>query len=228
MINFFSRGRLGAPRPAAGVPMDPQLALLRQWQSERLARTYSDLLSSPRYGPACRFFLSDLYGPNDFGQRDQDIRQVQHSIRQFLPPRISHSLNLVIELQDLTFRLDQTLLRVLVDELEMTDAITPELYAEGYRRCDNYAERTRQIELIVEVGQEVGKLVHMPFTSLTLRMAGRPARLAGWSKLQNFLERGFAAFKALGDADGFMGIVEQRERRILDNIFEGDPEPFTL
>ena len=36
--------------------------------------------------------------------------------------------------------------------------------------------------------------------SVTLRMAGRPARLVGWLKLQDFLECGFAAFKAFGDA----------------------------
>jgi hypothetical protein len=134
VIDYLSRGRLGIPRRVANVPMDPQWELLRQWQSQRLAHTYSDLLTSSHYGPACRFFLSDLYGPYDFGQRDQDIRQVQHSMRRFLPARILHSLNLVIELQDLTLSLDQTLLQVLVDELGMTDAITTELYAEGYRR----------------------------------------------------------------------------------------------
>ena len=228
MINFLSRGRLGTPRRVANVPMDPQLELVRKWQSERLAHTYSDLLASSHYGSACRFFLSDLYGPYDFGQRDQDIRQVQHSLRRFLPARILHSLNLVIELQDLTLSLDQTLLQVLVDELGMTDAITPELYAEGYLCCGNYQERTRQIDLIVEVGREVDQLVRMPFTGATLRMAGRTVRLAGWSKLQDFLERGFTAFKTMGSAETFLHIVEQRERQILEKIFRGDPEPFNL
>ena len=228
MINFLSRGRLGVPRRVANIPVDPQLALLRQWQSERLARTYSDLLASSHYGPACRFFLSDLYGQYDLRQRDYDIRQVQHSMRRFLPVRILRSLNLVVELQELTLRLDQTLLQVLVDELGMTDAITTELYAEGYRICDNYAERARQIDLIVEVGQEVDQLVHMPFTSATLRITGRPVRLAGWSKLQDFLERGFAAFKTMGSAETFLHIIEQREGQILEKIFRGDPEPFNI
>ncbi len=228
MINFLSRGRLGKPHRAANVPMDPQLKLLRQWQSERLARTYNDLLASSHYGTACRFFLSDLYGPYDFSQRDRDIRQVQHSMHRFLPALILHSLNMVIELQDLTLILDQTLHQVLIDELGMTDAVTTELYAEGYRRCDNYEERTRQIALIVEVGQELDQLVHMPITSATLRMTGRPARLAGWSKLHNFLERGFAAFKTMDSAETFLHIIEQRERQILTNIFNGDTEPFNL
>jgi hypothetical protein len=208
--------------------MDPKQKLLRQWQSERLAQTYSDLLASSHYGTACRFFLRDLYGPYDFSQRDQDIRQVQHSMRRFLPARILHSLNLVIELQDLTLSLDQTLLQVLVDELGMTDAITTKLYAEGYRRCGNYEERTRQIDLIVEVGRELDQLVHMPITSATLRMTGRPARLAGWSQLHDFLDQGFNAFKTMGDAPTFLRIIENRERRILDKIFSGDPAPFTL
>ena len=228
MINFLSRGRLGKPSRPANVPMDPQLKVLSQWQSERLAHTYSDLLASSHFGTACRFFLSDLYGPYDFSQRDQDIRQVQHSMHRFLPARILHSLNLVIELQDLTISLDQKLLEVLVDELGMTDTITTELYAEGYRRCGNYEERKRQIALIVEVGQELDQLVHMPITSATLRMTGRPARLAGWSKLHNFLERGFDAFKTMDSAETFLHIIDQRERQILANIFKGNPEPFNL
>jgi hypothetical protein len=115
-----------------------------------------------------------------------------------------------------------------MNELGMTDVITTELYAEGYRRCGNYEERTRQIDLIVEVGQAVDQLVRMPFTGVTLRMAGRPARTAGWSKLQDFLERGYTAFKTMGSAATFLRIIEQRERQILEKIFRGDPEPFNL
>jgi hypothetical protein len=68
----------------------------------------------------------------------------------------------------------------------------------------------------------------MPFTGATLRMAGRPVRLAGWSKLQDFLERGFTAFKTMGSAETFLHIIEQRERQILEKIFRGDTEPFNI
>ncbi len=48
-------------RRVSGAPLDPKLALLRAWQSQRLARTYADLLADPRYRPACEFFLENIY-----------------------------------------------------------------------------------------------------------------------------------------------------------------------
>jgi hypothetical protein len=50
----------------ARTGLDPQLALLRAWQSQRLRRTYADLLDDPRYRPACLFFLNDIYAARDF------------------------------------------------------------------------------------------------------------------------------------------------------------------
>ena len=50
--------------------------LLRQWQAARLARTYTDLLASERFGKAAQFFLSDLYGPKDFSSRDEEVERI--------------------------------------------------------------------------------------------------------------------------------------------------------
>ena len=57
-------------------PADPHLIQLRAWQMERLAQTHAALLASERYGPACRFFLSDLFAPRDFSQRDQGFQHL--------------------------------------------------------------------------------------------------------------------------------------------------------
>lgn len=206
--------------------LDPQLALLRKWQSKRLARTHADLLASKRYAPAARFFLTDIYAPRDFSQRDQDMMTLYNFMLRFLPPRLLHPLTLTVELYNLTEQLDRALLHVLVDDLGMTNVLTTDLYAEAYRRCDNYDDRRRQIELIVEVGQAVDRLVRLPLVSATLRVAGGPARRAGWHELHDFLERGFKAFKHMRGADSFLRTIRQREMRILDRIFEGDPDPF--
>jgi len=214
-------------RVAAGG-ITPQLLMLRAWQSERLARTHADLLASPRYGPASRFFLDDLYGPHDFSQRDQDILHVYHSMRRFLPDVLIHPLSLVIELNDLTSALDEALLHVLVTELGVAGTITAELYAEAYRRCDNYDDRLRQLDLIVTIGREIDRLVRLPFINTTLRLVRGPARLAGWSELHDFLEQGFAAFKHMGGADAYLQTLYQRERQILDQIYAGAADPFAV
>ncbi|MCA9930695.1 MAG: hypothetical protein KC419_19555 [Anaerolineales bacterium] len=204
------------------------LATLRTWQSERLAVTHQDLLRHKQFGPACRFFLTDVYAPQDFSERDEDILHVYQAMKRIMPAPIMRTLNLVIALNELTNQLDNQLVQVMVDDLQLTDAITSEMYAEAYRICDNYADRVRQINLIVDVGGSVNKLVRLPFVGLTLRLAHTPAHLSGWAELQNFLERGFEAFKHMKNADPFLETISQREKKILDQIYAGDAEPFDL
>jgi len=216
-------------RRMEGDGLPPEVALFRTWQAQRLATTYADLLASKRYGPACRFFLDDIYGAKDFTQRDHDIVRIHNFMLRFLPASVLAPLTKAIELNSLTAELDDRLLRVLVDELGVTDSITPEQYAEGYRICDNYDERKRQLEMIGEVGRGIARLVRIPFLGVTLRLTRGPARRGGWHEMQGFLERGFSAFKHMGGkADTFLDTLQQREMQILDQIFAGAEDPFVV
>lgn len=213
---------------AQDEPLDPREMLLRAWQVQRLQRTYRDLLAHPRYQPACEFFIHDIYAVRDFGQRDLDIRRMHRTLRRFMPPTMIRPLALAIELHDLTVELDAQLLEVLVKELAMRDTLTVELYAEAYRRCNNYAIRVRQIELIVETGKGVETLVNLPFGATVLKLAHAPAARAGWSELLNFLARGYAAFKHMRGANDFLNTIRAREVEILDRIYAHDPAPFDI
>ena len=217
-----------AHQAVPGQGLDPQMVLLRTWQSQRLGRTHADLLASPRYNPACLFFLEEIYAPRDFSQRDADAQRMHDFMLRFLPARLLHTLTLTLELNHFTRELDDALLRAMVDTLGMTDTITADLYAEGYRVCDNYADRARQIDMIVEVGQGLERLVKLPFIGLTLQLARGPAQRAGWHDLQAYLERGFAAFKHMHGAHEFLDAIQQREMRILDRIFAREPDPFDM
>ena len=223
VLDQLRQGQAGQLSPVAEAGLEPQMALLRAWQTERLARTYADLLESPRYGRACRFFLSDIYAPRDFSQRDQNFERLHDFLRHSLPASSLYVLAGAIEANRLTRQLDEALLATLVNDLGMTDTITPEMYVAAYQRCDNYDERLRQIKLITEVGQEIDRMVRIPLTGLVLRLARRPARLAGWTAVQDFLERGHAAFKQMGGADTFLFTIEQRETHVLNSVFAGDP-----
>ncbi len=208
--------------------LEPRLALLRAWQSERLATTYADLLANKHYRPACLFFLSDIYGPRDFTQRDHDAERLHEILSRLLPAPMLKQLADIIELNRLTAALDQALVEMLFEQLGVTDAITPAVYAEGYRRCQNQGERSQQIDLIVKVLTEAAQGAHWPGVGVALKLAGGTARKAGWVELYDFVERGYAAFRQIKDVKAFVTTVEQRERRILDQIFAGQPEPFAL
>jgi hypothetical protein len=205
--------------------------VLRQWQVDRLTRTYQDLLDDPRFRRAAEFFLSDLYGPGDTTQRDADIERAYPIMTKLLPELALHSIGLALELDALSEELDLHLL----DELEAIGmfsggrskgTLDEAIYADAYRRCDNYRERRHQIDLTRQVGQDLALVVGKPFMRSLLRTMRTPAKLAGFGELQSFLERGFDAFRQTEDIQEFLDTVERREVQILDRIYTRHPQPF--
>jgi hypothetical protein len=209
-----------------GASLDPQLAILHQWQSERLAGTYADLLADEEYRSACLFFLSDIYAARDFSQRNYDAEHLYGILARFLPEAMLALLADAIRLNQLTSQLDHALLQVLTEDLEMKDTITPQMYAQAYRLCNNYAERRGQIELLVEVLQAAAKGARNPIFGASLHLVRGPAHRAGWLEVFDFLERGYLACKPMKNINRFVEIIQSRETALLDKIFSGDPEPF--
>ena len=226
LVTHLAQARPGHRRIVAPQELAPEVALLRHFQSQRLAQTHADLLASPRFGPAAQFFLTDVYGPRDFSQRDADMQRFYDGVRKVLPERAVAVLADVVNLSALTNELDDRLIHTLVDELGVTDAITLEQYAAAYRLCDNYDERRHQLQLIEEIGRGIDRMIKIPFIAIALRLAHAPAVLAGWGELQEYLERGFSAFKHMKGADDFLKAIIGRETRILDAIFANEAEPF--
>lgn len=201
---------------------------LSQWQSHRLAGTHADLLESPRYRLAAEFFLSDLYAPKDFSRRDRDLERSYPMIITVLPGQAIYAVALAVELNVLSHEMDEKMLIVLCKELGVTEQITETVYAEAYRRCNNYDQRKRQIDLIRILGEDLDSVVTKPFIYAALKLARTPSQLAGFGELQDFLERGFRAFRHMEGATEFLEIIYSREMRILNRIYAHHPDPFEL
>ena len=227
---LYDLQRMEDKRPVRFPPeeLEPYLKQLRAWQSERLVMTYADLLTEPQFMPAAQFFLSDVYAARDLSQRDRDFQQLHDMLARLLPDHMLRLLKSAIQLNQLSNALDQDLLYAIYYDLQGDEGITFELYAEGYRICDNYEARRAQIELLVNILREVGEGSHLPLVGFTLRLARAPARRFGWFEMHDFMVRGYTAFKQMDDVDRFVATIENREIRILDAIFAGDPDPFLL
>lgn len=216
-----------------GKQLAPLMAYLSAWQSVRLSRTHADLLRDPRFSQACRFFLSDIYAPKDFTQRDHDGHRIYNFMNRFLPEQVLVPLAAALEVNSLTQQLDLALAESMTRYLGVTDRFQTWQYEEAYRLCDNYDVRARQIGLIVEVGKHLERLRYVPFVGTTLHVARGPAKRLGWQQMQDFLERGFVAWKSLREPHVFLEAIESREMAILNRIYGrpgGAPEdnPFMV
>lgn len=200
---------------------------LRAWQADRLAATYRDLLDSERYNAAARFFLTDLYGPKDFSERDHEVERILPTLAATLPAAGIRTIALAIEVDALSEELDAAM----VAELRRARAlagITEKAYAEAYRRCGKRAQRELQLKLIGEIGEALAALVRKPLIHAALRIMRGPAKLAGLAELHAFLEDGYDAFHRMGDPAEFLAAITTREAVILRQLFDGAARPFDI
>jgi hypothetical protein len=200
---------------------------LREWQAGRLARSHAELLVNTRFGPAARFFISDLYGPKDFSSRDEEVERILPLLIKMLPASALRTVALAVELDALTEELDSAMVAELcrVGRIEQIDE---NAYAAAYRAVGCRAERLRQIVLIRETGEALERLTTKPLLSSLLKMMRRPAQVAGLGDLHQFLEHGFNAFRGMGSASDFLDSIDGKERHVLKRLFDGVSDPFPI
>ncbi|MBL8486055.1 MAG: hypothetical protein JNK22_03105 [Rhodocyclaceae bacterium] len=217
-------GRAAALRVAAREDTARRQAWFdfRAWQSERLARTHADLLASPRHGPAAAFFLADLYGPKELSKRDAEIARIVPIMVRMLPPAALETLADAVEMDALSEDLDAAMVAALDGRVAGLDDAA---YGRAWRAVGRRGDRERQIELTRGLGEALDRLTRQPLIRTALRVMRGPAHLAGFGELQDFLERGFDAFRHMRGAEEFLERILGREREFMEAMFAGRPFP---
>ncbi len=202
---------------------------LRAWQAARFERTYADLMASERYRPAAEFFLSDLYGPQDFSERDEELERFLPALTTVLPESAIHTLAVGVELDLLSESLDSAMVQALFAVGQTAETgIGEAAYAKAYRACANRREREEQIELIMQIGDAIDSLTRKPLLKAAIALIRGPAHAAGMGELHHFLDRGFKAFRHMQGAAEFLAIIRARETLILARLFARHRAPFDL
>jgi hypothetical protein len=214
ILGHFTRVAEERQRRLLSKGLSEKVEALKAYQQRRFALTYADLLASERFGPAARFFLDELYGPRDFSSRDAQFVRVVPSLVRLFPQSILAAVCLLAELHELSERLDTAMGLALE-----SPAVDARAYAQAWARSASPADRERQIELTIELGEALDRLTRKPLVLTGLRMMRGPATAAGLADLQHVLETGFAAFLVMHGAQDFLAIVQQRERALAALLF---------
>jgi hypothetical protein len=201
---------------------DPGLALrvstVKAYQQQRFSHTYEDMLRHPRYQSASRFFLNELYGPVDFTRRDEQFARVVPAMVRLFPEDLIATVATLAALHALSERLD-TQLAAWLDGFEMNAA----RYVAAWQRTGQAQSREQQIALTVRVGERLDRLTRNPLLRHSLRLMRGPAKAAGLSELQRFLEAGFDTFREMRGAQDFLAQIGVRERRLAGVLFSATP-----
>ncbi|MBP6309045.1 MAG: hypothetical protein KA350_00075 [Arenimonas sp.] len=199
---------------------------LRKWQSNRLRVSFNRFIENPKTKPAAEFFLSDLYGDQEFLKRDQEAAKILPMMSKILPLNLLTAAVDAIELSVLSHALDMRMARLLAKALSNGQALDSQTYQKVYRQLGYPRLRKRQLALIMDVGYRLDSVVQKHGIAKLLGASRLPARLLGLQHLQGFLERGFKAFNHLGGAEYFLTEIFRQESSISNRIMSGHDNPF--
>lgn len=203
---------------AADPALGRQVDRVKQYQQDRFRRTYADLLASPRYAGAAKFFLEELYGPSDFSRRDAEFARIVPALVRLFPEDVLRTVESLGALHALSEHFDTAMGRAL--DTDAGGALADDDYARAWRRCGDAPGRRQQIALVRTVGESIDRLTRVPMLRTSLRLMRGPARASGLGTLQTFLESGFDQFHAMRGADTFLSIIEERETALADALFD--------
>lgn len=224
LYELLERNRVLRGMFAAESPGQTRLEELKRWQTRRLDRTYSDLRDRERYRRGVEFFLTQLYGEGDFAPRDLQLQRAYPIMQRMLPRAALNTLRMAAQLEVLSQELDAQMVELIGPDTPLDE----HSYAQAYRASDRASDRRWQIQLLLEAGRDLDRLVHYPLIYGLIRMAHGPAHMAGFGTLHDFLEDGFTAFKAMGSATDFLHAIDVREHLIMQRLLNSDPDPFRL
>ena len=187
---------------------------VKAYQQRRFAHSHSDFFASSRYGPASRFFLSEVYGPGDFSTRDTQFSRVVPALVRLFPQEIVNTVQALAQLHALSESLDTGMGLIL-----NTTSFASADYARAWQTLGRAVERETQIGLTVHLGESLDRLTRKPLLRHSLRMMRGPAKVAGLEHLQALLEAGFDAFQSMNGARDFLGAVAKQERSLSAALF---------
>jgi hypothetical protein len=199
---------------AAEPELGRRARAVRIWQAERLRSTHADLLQAEDTRAAAGFFLEQLYGAEDFVERDAQFARIVPAIVRLFSAEVCGTVARLAELHALSERLDTDMARAL--ENERLDA---DLYRVAWRAVGQPQAREQQTRLAHDIGLSLVRYTRHPKLGMALRLMRMPARASGLQALQRFLETGFETFGRLPDPQGFVLTICQREREHVAALF---------
>ena len=198
----------------ANPDLKERVQVIKAYQHARFENTYADLLADKRYAKAARFFLDELYGPHDFTRRDNQFARVVPALVRLFPKEIVRTVAVLAQLHGLSERLDTQTATALAS-LPVDD----DGYAAAWRAVGQPARRQLQVDLTNQVGLALDAYTRNPLLRHSLRLMRGPAKAAGLSELQTFLESGFDTFREMRGARPFLDIIVARETAFANSLF---------
>jgi hypothetical protein len=191
---------------------------VQEFQVKRLKRDFRDIRLSPDYGPLCEFFAAEIYSAKDFTERNAGFRRVTNQFRSILGDEIHTGLIRLLDLHALTDELDDRVAAELTRR-GIPTGFTEVQYEAVYRDLDNFDDRRRQIELILESFRFTHQVSQMALIGMVLRSARLAAGIFTRDHAIELLDKAYRIMHRVRNIEPFVQEIGARELARLDRIY---------
>jgi predicted nucleic acid-binding OB-fold protein len=208
-----------------------RLVALQHWQKRRMQHTHAALFAVPNHQLITQYFLTRLYGGDDFDVLVGQFERVINAAKKFerlVPSSTIRTGCEAIELGVLAVELDLQLAQRMTSDFVFNPfgEIEDEFVLDLYQHANQIEARYHQLDLLDQLGANLDRYVRSFVVQTTFKISKNAAQRHHFDPLYCFLSEGFAAIKPLKSAEVFVGIFTQHEREILDRIQSGSQNPF--
>lgn len=182
---------------------------VKSFQKERLTKTHQQFLNNPDTNQAAQFFLNELYGEKDFSIYYKDLDKLLPTMEKMFPVSALNIITKALSLNLLTEKLDNQLAE------QLGSNFTEKQYWKSYNDIGTVEDRTFQLDLLKDIGQNLIKASKMPLISQLLSVMSIPAQQMDLMNLHNFLKNGFHVFKNTKNPQFFIDTIYSYEMDIL-------------
>jgi hypothetical protein len=195
------------------------LDAVRVSRAARMRNTYADLRAVARYRAATDFLIDDLFGAGNLGARVHQLKAAEAAMLKTMPTALLRMLVEAIHLTTMIVETDITLSGHLRAQGVVAGDLSDVMLAEACLQSIGLDRYKLQIKSVQVLGNEIDAVINKPLVGTALRMCRKPAHLMGLGELQDFLERGFGAFKKMHGAGEFLATFDEREKAIYERIY---------
>ena len=207
--------------------LNDKLNEVQEWQRARIRRTHKDLFEQPKNKPMADYFLTQLYGGDEFKLLAKQLERIlpkAKKLERLAKESALETGSLAIQAAILAIELDMHLAQWLIENnLEVTE----ENMLAAYRAVDEADARRTQINNLKEVCYRTDKYLNSFVLRKAFGLAKGTAYRHHYQPLYDFIDAGFAAMKPLKSVSGFIDPFCARELKIIDQVHQADSDTDT-
>ncbi|MBF0658582.1 hypothetical protein IPZ60_07525 [Psychrobacter sp. NG25] len=204
------------------LALDAKLKDVQSWQQTRIKHTHSDLFEQPKNQLMADYFLTQLYGGDEFKLLAKQLARIlpkAQKLERLAKESALEAGSMGIQAAILAIELDLHLAQWLLAEAL---PVNEDNMLAAYRAVDEADERRVQIRNLKDVCYRTDKHLNSFMLKKAFALAKGTAYRYNFQPLYDFIDTGFKAMKPLKSVSDFIEPFCERELLIIDQVHDTD------